>query len=139
MKHRCMIDSLQKSALILVTHNVFSCFLCAAEASVFTVLPRPTYTKHREKICTLPQHNVLLYKSMLFSKAFFALTIPWYLPCSRDLRKTTRKHKHFCQISMFFHIPINLRCLASFDEWRKCMHFLRYKNITVHADNILFQ
>ena len=82
------------------------------------------YLKHRENTCTLAQNTVLLYKSLVFSRVFFGLIIHRYLLCSRALRKTTRKHLHFCQMLMFFfHIPGNLQCLVSFDGQRNRMHF----------------
>ena len=62
------------------------------------------YTKHRENTCTLAQNSVFLYKSLVFSRVFLSLIMYRYLPCSLAPRKITRKHLHFCQISLFFRI-----------------------------------
>ena len=112
----------QKIDVRLEIASFFSCFL-RADKNVDIYSASAPYTKHRENTCTLAQNSVLLYKSLVFSRVFFALIIRRYLPCSRALRKTSRKQLHFCQISMFFHIPGNLRCLMSFDGRRKRMHF----------------
>ena len=58
IKHNKTITFLQEIDLILLTHNVFSCFLCAAKMSLFTVLPHPTQNIE----ITIP----LLHKIMYF-------------------------------------------------------------------------